>query len=94
MTRTKRNRWALALGLSAAAGRVAGAAPVPGTGALAGLVGAGPITMTTMLVCGACVGAGIGLVLSDSWAAALADMSAWKWIGICGAACATVVGLR
>jgi hypothetical protein len=94
MTSRRRKRWAVALGLAALVVLGAHTAPVAADGTLAALVGAGPIRMTTMLVCGVCVGAGIGMVLSDSWVAALGSMSSWSWIAVCGAACGAVVGLR
>jgi hypothetical protein len=94
MKDTRAKRWALALGLTAIVVMSANGAPATDGGVLAALVGSGPISLTTMLICGTCVGAGIGLVLSDTWVAALSSMSAWKWVGICGAACGAALGLK
>lgn len=94
MRHTRAKRWALALGLTAVVVMGANAAPVPDGGVLATLSGSGPVSFTAMLICGTCAGVVIGMVMTDTWAAALSSMSAWKWVGICGGACAAALGLK
>lgn len=87
MRQKRRKRWTLALGLTSLGILATSTLPVPGAGSLAALVGAGPVTLSSMLICGTCAGVGAGMVLSGTWVAALSSMGAWKWIGVCGAAC-------
>ncbi|MCG6988691.1 MAG: hypothetical protein LJF06_10990 [Gemmatimonadetes bacterium] len=94
MRHTRAKRWALALGLTTMVVMSANAAPVTGGGVLATLSGSGPVSLTAMLICGTCVGAGIGMLLTDTWMAALSTMGSWKWVGICGGACAVALGLK
>jgi len=94
MRHTRAKRWALALGLTTMVVMSANAAPVTDGGVLATLSGSGPVSLTAMLICGTCVGAGIGMLLTDTWMAALSTMGSWKWVGICGGACAVALGLK
>lgn len=96
MTRTRTMRWALALGLSGAVTLAMGsmARPAVTGGTLASLVGSGPLQLLSMLGCGVCVGLTIGAVSTGSIVEVLNVPTAWKWIGMCGAACAAALGIR
>jgi uncharacterized membrane protein YphA (DoxX/SURF4 family) len=91
MTHARKNLWIPALALAGLAFLAARRVGLPPGGALTDLIGGGPVSFGTMLLCGYCLGAGAALVASDTWAAFLANSGSWKLIGSCAAACAAVL---
>lgn len=95
MTRVKQKHRPAVLGLAAVAAlltlTLAAGRTSAGPALLPGLVGYGPVSLTSMLACGYCLGMGAAMVFSDTWIAFLADMSSLGKLGLCAAACWTVV---
>lgn len=91
MTHTWKNLWMPVLALAGLAFLSANRFAVVDGGALSDLIGGGPVSFSTMLLCGYCLGVGATLVASDTWAAFLANSGSWKVIGSCAAACAAVL---
>ena len=90
MTDAWKNPWMPVLALAGLAFLTVHGLPAVHGGALSDLIGGGPVSFGTMLLCGYCLGAGATLVASDTWAAFLANPGSWKLIGSCAAACAAV----
>lgn len=90
MTHAWKNLWMPVLALAGLAFVAAHRLAAGHGGALSDLIGGGPVSFGTMLLCGYCIGAGATLVASDTWAAFLASPGSWKLIGSCAAACAAV----
>ena len=59
-------------------------------GALGALTGAGPRDWA-MLACGYCAGAGIFMVITDTWVAFLSSPASWGKMAGCATACYTML---